>query len=91
MTEDIVFFLRIVPYLHIKPTVDDTTDYKFESRYNRTSGKASDNKAACLDFYVCNVNNQQCGASGNGHCPVSETPKNDLYKAVNYSARGENN
>ncbi len=86
MTENVIFFLRVIPDLHMKPTVDNTADDKFKRCYYCTSGKATDNQTACFDFYVRYINNQQSGTSRNCHCPMGEATENDFDKAVNNSA-----
>lgn len=74
----------------MKSSVDDTADDELERCDYRTAGKTADDKAFCLDLYVCYINYQQCRTARQGHRPVREASKNHLDKAVNYSARGEN-
>lgn len=91
MTEYVVFFVGIIPNIHMKPAINNTAGNKLNYRYYHTSGKTAENKTASFDFDVHNINHKQCSTARNCHCPMRKAAKKHLNQIINYSARAENN
>lgn len=87
MTEDVVFFIGIIPNVHMKSTVHNAADNKFYCRDYQAPCKAANDQALCLDFDIHNVNQEQGSTAGNSHCPMCKASKKHLDKIINYSAR----